>query len=288
MRTFARPQFAFLFACVILCLIAISGIGCGSGSSSPSPGFTLAVNPSSVSVAQGAAATYTVTLTSADPLVGKVTLSVIGLPVGMTATFAPTAVTPTAAGASATLTVQTTPSVPLGTKHFTLNAASANKQQEGVTLIVTAPVTLQQAGPIRTAVDLTAKFVYVANEASHNISQFKINADGTLSLLATPTVPVGHEPLCLVVDPAPGTHTLYVAAMDTTGSALYQFNINTDGTLTPLSPASVSAGTTTVSIVVTPDGKYVYVINFSNGNLSQYKVNADGTLTPLSPATVSG
>jgi len=62
--------------------------------------------------------------------------------------------------------------------------------------------------------------------------------------------------------------------------------LNTFGTLTPLSPATVAAGDRPNSIVVSPDGLHAYATNYGAG-ISQYSRNpSTGALTPLSPPTV--
>ncbi|MGO8907033.1 MAG: lactonase family protein, partial [Solirubrobacteraceae bacterium] len=59
------------------------------------------------------------------------------------------------------------------------------------------------------------------------------------------------------------------------------------GALTPLSPASVAAGENPDGVVISGDGKSVYVNNRFGDSVSQYSRNAEtGKLTPLSPATV--
>lgn len=59
------------------------------------------------------------------------------------------------------------------------------------------------------------------------------------------------------------------------------------GTLTPLSPATVTAGEGTARVTVSPDGESVYATNRGTTTVSQYSRNKQtGGLSPLSPATV--
>ncbi len=60
------------------------------------------------------------------------------------------------------------------------------------------------------------------------------------------------------------------------------------GELTALSPATVAAQTRPIGVVVSPDGKSVYVAYEGGTTLSQYSRNTEtGKLTALSPATIA-
>ena len=83
----------------------------------------------------------------------------------------------------------------------------------------------------------------------------------------------------------------YITMTDTQDAqapgAVYQFTINADGSLAPLSIASVPAGPDPTSVVSDPSGHYVYVTNLGDATISQYAVGQDGGLTPLTSAVVS-
>ena len=90
----------------------------------------------------------------------------------------------------------------------------------------------------------------------------------------------------VVSSPSSSTH-VYVG--DLSSANVFQF-ARTGGSLSPLSPASVSNCATshqgTGGVVVSPDGKSVYA--FCGGDsIEQYDVGSGGTLSPKSPATVS-
>ena len=59
------------------------------------------------------------------------------------------------------------------------------------------------------------------------------------------------------------------------------------GALTPKSPAAVSAGFGAIGVVVSPDGRSVYVAAEGPGAVLQFDVGSGGALTPKSPAAVS-
>jgi hypothetical protein len=82
----------------------LSGTGVSVGTSS----FGVAGTPSTQTVNPGALATFTINVTSVSGTFSNpVTLSVTGLPTGAVATFSPPTVTPGTAGATSTLTIQT-------------------------------------------------------------------------------------------------------------------------------------------------------------------------------------
>jgi len=66
-----------------------------------------------------------------------------------------------------------------------------------------------------------------------------------------------------------------------------QYTIGANGALTPMSPATVAAGSEPISIAIAPSANYVYAGNNQDGTVSQYTIGTNGALTPMSPATVT-
>jgi hypothetical protein len=152
------------------------------------------------------------------------------------------------------------------------------------------------AGVGPTAVALANRHAYVVNVGDGTVSQYNIEADNSLAPMNPPAVinpgmkALGVMPSAVIVDPT-GSF-LYVA--NSGDASLSQFSIGSGGQLSPLTPATVPAGTEPVSIAVAggPSGGHVYVVNSGAGvpagvgSVSQFSMGADGTLTPLNPATV--
>jgi hypothetical protein len=89
------------------------------------PDFALAVSPTSQQVLQGDQNTYTVSVSSGGGFTGPVSLSVSGLPKGVTATASPNPVTPTAtSGATSTLTVTAASNASAG--NYTLSVSGTS------------------------------------------------------------------------------------------------------------------------------------------------------------------
>jgi DNA-binding beta-propeller fold protein YncE len=75
----------------------------------------------------------------------------------------------------------------------------------------------------------------------------------------------------------------YVANL--AGGTVSQYKIGAGEVLTPQSPPTVDAGGAPFALAATPDGKSVYLANFS-GSIDQYTVGADGSLSAKTPASI--
>jgi uncharacterized repeat protein (TIGR02543 family) len=131
-----------------------------------------------------------------------------------------------------------------------------------------------------------AKYAYVTNASDGTVSQYTIGANGAPLTPMTPaTVKVagGGSPNSIAVDPT-GKYA-YVASE---GGPLAQYTIGANGTLTAMTPATVTAGANSDSITVDPSGKYVYVANEYNDAYAifQFTIGATGALTAMSPVSV--
>jgi 6-phosphogluconolactonase len=176
---------------------------------------------------------------------------------------------------------------------YTINATTG-------TLSPTTPATVPTGFlPQEIAIDPLGRFVYTANSDDSSVSMFTINqSTGAL----TPTAPASVStlipgellsiPSFLTVDPT--GRFLYVTASLSNGSAVFMYTINqTNGFLTPTSPATVVTGGTPFQVVVDPSDKFAYVVNnLSGGEMTdgvwQYTINsATGVLTQNAQAAVA-
>ena len=117
------------------------------------PGFTVSASPSAVSVTQGSTANSTITVTSKNGFNSATTLSVSGLPSGVTAAFSPNPVTPPANGSvTSTLTFTASSTATTGTSTVTVTGTSGTTTATTtIALTVTAPSTqLIQNGTFET------------------------------------------------------------------------------------------------------------------------------------------
>ncbi len=139
------------------------------------------------------------------------------------------------------------------------------------------------------AVDPTGKHAYVSNVSSNTVSQFTIGEDGALAPMSTPTISMGpgpgiYYPLSIAVHPS--GKWAYIAINQR--SSVNQYTIGSDGSLSPMTPASVPAGTYPTTVTVDPSGKYAYLSNGRDNTVSQYTIDqATGALSPMTPPTVA-
>jgi DNA-binding beta-propeller fold protein YncE len=132
--------------------------------------------------------------------------------------------------------------------------------------------------------------VYVTNVADNSVSQYSVGARGALTPNVPPTVAARSIPIAVAV--SPDSSSVYVTNGDVANSeySVSQYSVGASGILTPKSPPRVATGTNPRGIVVSVDGRSVYVANVgilpSEGSLGQYSVGAGGVLTPKSPPAV--
>ena len=143
------------------------------------------------------------------------------------------------------------------------------------------------SGPISIAIDSTVQHLYVANLGDNNIGQYNINSDGTLLAMTTATVPSGPQPVGVAIDPT----GKYVYVANQGDGTLSQYTVSpTDGSLTAMTPATVSAGGAgTSSVTIDPTGQYVYATNRTDTTIAQFKIDTGngGKLVALTSPTVS-
>jgi hypothetical protein len=118
-----------------------TGPGGSCGGSTSQPSFSLSDSPSSLSVAQGASGKSTITVSSSDGFDSAVSLSVSGLPSGVTASLSSSSVTPPANGsATSTLTLTASSSATAGTATVTITGTGGGlTRTTTVSLTVSSP-----------------------------------------------------------------------------------------------------------------------------------------------------
>lgn len=127
------------------------------------------------------------------------------------------------------------------------------------------------------------------NVNASSISEYSLSGSGALSLLGAGAINAGSKsPRGIVV--APNGRFAYVAnsnsAAGAQGNSISQFTVNPDGSLAALG-SPVATGNEPIDLAITPDGRFVYAVNFNDNTLSQYTVGADGQLSAMSPVQVA-
>jgi len=143
-------------------------------------------------------------------------------------------------------------------------------------------------GPVVVRADAGGGSAYVVNTGARSVSQYTIAPDGTLSPKSPVSVAAGTGASGAAVTPDLPSVTPSVYVTNFSDSSISQYTIAANGTLSPKSPATVSAGLGNGpgAVAVSPDGHSAYVANGNTDLISQYTVAADGTLSPKTPFTV--
>ncbi len=129
----------------------------------------------------------------------------------------------------------------------------------------------------------TARFVFVANSGSNNISAFVANTTtGALTAVANSPFAAGTSPESVGSDDQ--GRFLY-AANSGGGVSAYLINRN-DGSLAQAAGSPFAAGASPFAVGVDPDGRFVYVGNAGSSNVSGFSITtatAALTAVPMSP-----
>jgi 6-phosphogluconolactonase (cycloisomerase 2 family) len=148
------------------------------------------------------------------------------------------------------------------------------------------PASVPAPGESVLAMTSDGKFVYASG--AKTIFQYSVAANGQLIPLNPGVVPTSCNHSVGSWAITPDNRFAYTLCGDAPSGYVLQFSIDVNGQLNPLNPASVDGVNGPMKIVVTPNGKFAYVVNtFFTGNISQFSIGTDGQLSLLDPATVS-
>ncbi|MBZ5665587.1 MAG: choice-of-anchor D domain-containing protein [Acidobacteriia bacterium] len=156
----------------------------------PGAGFSLGASPSSVGIVQGSSGASTITVTPQSGFSGSVTLSVSGLPSGVTAAFSPNPTTTTS-----TLTLTASATATTGTSTLTITGVSGSVtattalaltvNPSGTGPTVTVSPTSLTWGTVVLGATGAAKAVTLTNTGSVALSISSITSSGDFALAAS-------------------------------------------------------------------------------------------------------
>ena len=142
------------------------------------------------------------------------------------------------------------------------------------------------AGPYGLVIASSGKFLYIGNKLDNSISEFTINADGSLTQFSNS--PIGEQyagPISLLIDKS-GKY-MYVANQGS--SNLAAFSIGSDGALTLLTNSPFGTGAQPSVLAIDPGGKYLFVGNQTSPAVHSFSLDTgNGTLTSVSTYTLPG
>jgi hypothetical protein len=188
--------------------------------------FALTASPSIQNVTAGNATTYTINVNETNDYVNSVTLSVLGLPTGVTASFNPTSVIP---ASTSVLTLTTTSNTVNGTYNLTVQGTSgAVTRTTPITLTVTSQAsvwsvaTMGSTGVQNNTVRVGAlksdglERVYVGTITTGRMLEYSWNGTswtGNVDIGGTPTGEEIHN-TCIGPGRGDGKDRLYAASTD--------------------------------------------------------------------------
>lgn len=141
---------------------------------------------------------------------------------------------------------------------------------------------------VRVSCAAATKYAYITDSVGvleYSVSKGVLAALTLPSVLVgvTPYVTAGTNPVYVTTDPA----GQYVYVVNGGSNSISQYTIGSDGTLTPMTTATVATGLSPIYMEVDPSGKYAYVVNSGDNTISQYTIGSGGALTPMTTATVA-
>src|SRR5205085_2648943 len=141
-----------------------------------------------------------------------------------------------------------------------LNTLSQYDVGQGGELTPKSPAAVAAGGcPSWPAVSPDGKSAYLTDTCGNTLPQDDVGPGGALTPKSPAFISVASFTLGGAV--SPDSKSVYVTGTDfsTNASAVLQFDVGSGGALTPKSPAAVSAGFGAIGVVVSTDGRSVYV-----------------------------
>jgi uncharacterized membrane protein len=223
------------------------------------PSFTLSASPTSLSIAQGSSGSSTISTTVSGGFNSAISLSISGLPSGVTASFNPASIAAPGSGNS-TLTFTANSTATTGTANVTVSATGG-----GITHSATIALTITAAATpdFTVSASPTSLSVVQGSSGSSTISTTVsggFNAVVSLSVSGLPAgVTASFNPSSI---PAPGngsaTLTFSASSTAATGTATVTVNANGGG----------SAHTTTIALTITAAATPDFTVSASPSSLS--------------------
>jgi len=148
---------------------------------------------------------------------------------------------------------------------------SPSRHAAAISFLIAAVALLAVTGPAR-----AARTVYFADRGADAIVQYSVGTGGALGPL-TPVALHADDPRRLGMTRSGAD--LYATA----GAGVYQYDVASDGRLTPKAVPIVWAGGDLGAIAVRPDDASVYVADAYWGKVRQFDVGPDGELSEKTP-----
>ena len=141
-------------------------------------------------------------------------------------------------------------------------------------------------GPYGLEIAPNGNFLYVANRLDNSISEFTINADGTLTEFSGS--PIGEQyssPVAILIDKS----GKYMYVVNQGSNNLAGFSVGSNGALTLLTTSPFGTGAQPEAIAMDSGGKYLFVGNQTSPHIQSFSLDgSSGTLTSVETYSVPG
>jgi 6-phosphogluconolactonase (cycloisomerase 2 family) len=147
------------------------------------------------------------------------------------------------------------------------------------------------AGGAEEAITPDGRFLYIAAGGSDRVFGYRINADGSLAAVPGGSFPTGVGPEGLAISPdgrwifnaAPRPGLMVQVTGSVTGWA-----IGADGALTEVEGFMADEGGRPIGIRFTPDGRHLYITNYSQDKVLAYSISRRGSLRKIQTVDSAG
>lgn len=221
--------------------------------------FSVSASPGTLSLVQGTSGSSTITTTVSGGFNSAVSLSISGLPTGVTASFNPTSIAAPGSGTS-TLTLTASSTATVGTANVTVTATGGGVTHTAtIALTITAPVT-----PDFTVAASPASLSVVQGSSTNNTitttANGSFNAAVALSVSGLPSGVTASFSAASIPAPGSGSSTLTFTASSTATTGTTNVTVTATG--------GGVTHTTTVALTVTSAATPDFTVSASPASLS--------------------
>lgn len=142
-------------------------------------------------------------------------------------------------------------------------------------------------GPEEPAISPNGKYLYVENSESETVSAFSIGSNGSLARITCGDCTTGSYPWVSAFTP----NGKYLYVLNDGSGSISPFAVGSNGSLNPIACSSphCNAGTPgdgfgsagPYSLAMSPDGRFLYAVNYSDDAVYPYSITSSGSLTPI-------
>jgi 6-phosphogluconolactonase len=127
--------------------------------------------------------------------------------------------------------------------------------------------------PCHISMDPSGKFVFVANYGTGNVASYGVKADGGLTDSLSMQRNGGEQAWAHQILAQPNPKNVWV--VDKGADKVFTYNLNEKGQLIAPKSISTAKGAGPRHLALTPNGKFVYVINELNSTINAYSYQAE-------------